>query len=198
MKLQLLIFISCLTALFASCQTSTNNTLEEFKRVDSSLKKGNSALVDNTYSTLYKQIQTKKNKNPQLALKADTLFQATQDACKFIENLKQKLNELDPPGTKLDIGSRLLINTENSMTLTNKLNTAYFSCTSSLVDKQEKIEADSIFSIQEEIKTNKNWTSTYFDKTPTVAVITVLNKLKNDCSNLAVFSLTEIKNRLVE
>jgi len=198
MKLQLLIFSSCLTALFASCQPSTNSTLEEFKKVDSSLQKSNSLSNGNTYLTLYENIQDKKNKNPQLAFKADTLFEATEDALKFIDTLKQKLTDLDPSGAKIDIGSKLLMNNENSVRLTNKLRTVYFSCTSSMVDNEERIHADNIFSIEKEIKTNKDWTSTYFDRTPTVAVITILNKFKNDCSNLAVFSLTEIKNRLVD
>jgi hypothetical protein len=198
MKLKLLIFVSSLTTLFASCQTATNNTLEEFKKVDSSLQKSNSTLIDNVYSTLYGQVQQKKDKNPQLAFKADTLYQATEEAYKFIDTLKQKLNELDPSGTQLDIGTKLLINTANSMILTNKLKAVYLSCTSSLVDKQKRAEAENIFSVAKEIKTNQNWTSKYFDETPTVAVVTILNKFKNDCSNLAVFSLTEIKNRLVD
>ena len=198
MKLKLLVFISVLTTLIASCQTATNNTLEEFKKIDSSLQKSNSTLIDNVYTTLYGQIQSKKDKNQKLALQADTLFQATNEAYTFIDNLKQKLNELDTAGTRLDIGTNLFINTATSIELTNKLNSVYVSCSLPLVDKQKIIQAQNFFSIEKEIKSNKNWTSLYFDKTPTVAVITILNKLKNDCSNLAVFSLTEIKNRLVD
>ena len=63
MKLNLLVFISVLTTLVASCQTSSNNTLEEFKKIDSSLQKSNSTLVDNVYATMYGQIQMKKDKN---------------------------------------------------------------------------------------------------------------------------------------
>ena len=198
MKLKLLIFISVLTTLIASCQTATNNTLEEFKKIDSSLQKSNSTLIDNVYTTLYGQIQSKKDKNQKLALQADTLFQATNEAYAFIDNLKQNLNELDSTGTRLDIGTKLLINTTTSVELTNKLNAVYASCSLPLVDKQKIIQAQNIFSIEKEIKSNKKWTSLYFYKTPTVAVITILNKFKNDCSNLAVFSLTEIKSRLAD
>ena len=198
MKLKLLILFSSLTTLFASCQTATNKTLEEFKKVDLSLQKSNSLLIDNVYTKLYEKIQAEKSKNPLLAFNADTLFQATEDAFKFIDNLKQKINELDSSGTRLDIGSKLLLNTSTSTDLTNTLKAVYVSCTSLLVDKQKKSEAENIFIVIKEIKKSKNWTSKYFDQTPTIAVITILNKFKNDCLNLAVFSLTEMKNKLVD
>jgi GldM N-terminal domain len=197
MKWGLFILTLPLVAFLAGCHTATNKTLEEFKKVDSSLKKTN-ITIGATYSTLYKQIQAKKGNNLQLAIQADTLFRATEDAHRFIEDLIQKLNESDSSGIQLDVGTRVITNTTNSAVLTKRLNLVYASCIRVLSDKQQITQAENTFSVEQEIKTNKNWTAKYFAETPTNAVVTILTKFKNDCSNLATFSLTEIEANLVE
>ena len=198
MKYTFLLFTLPLTAFLTCCQTATNRSVEEFKKVDSSLQKTNSIIIDNTYSTLYNQIQAKKDNNLKLALQADTVFQETEDAYRFIDDLIQKLNELDSSGIQLDIGTKLITNTNNSEKLTKKLNSVYTSALSVLTGKQQITQAENIFKVEQEIKANKNGSRKYFDGTPTVAAITILRKFKNDCVNLATLSLKEIKTDLVE
>ena len=91
--------------------------------------------------------------------------------------------------------SNLLMNTSNSTALKSKL-ISLFSFCNQVISDNKRIEAENIFTAGKEIRENKNWTKDYFYMTPTVAAITILNKFRNDCLNLTVFSLTEIKSKL--
>lgn len=195
MKSNFFVLIFLFPAYFASCQSQTNKIVEQFKTVDSSLQKSNYGL-DYTLLSIYRQIQNKKETNQVLAAQADTIVKKNEDVTNYIESLKQKLHDLDSSGININIASDFLMNTSNSTILESKLNSLFSSCNHVITDTK-RIEAENIFTAEKEMNRNKNWAKDYFYMTPTVAAITILNKFSNDCLNLTVFSLTEIKSKLI-
>ncbi len=189
-------FYSFLIIFFACCQSATNDRLNQFKIIDSPVQQSNT--IDNVYSNLYEHIQENRSGNSLLASRADTLVNATKAARDFIEQLKEKIREKDTVGTRLDLGNQYILNNSNAVILTSKLTDVYIACTAPLSTKRKLNEADSLFAIFDEIKSNKNWAYVYFDNMPGVAVITTLNFFQNNCLNLATFSLKDIRAKLIE
>ncbi len=178
--------------LFISCKSQTTKTLEEFKRIDSSLQTTNAVIAS---QTLYQRIKLKKDKYPELALHADSIIIAKEKAFIFIDSLKEELKRKDTSGEKTDVGNKLILNSKKYAELKDRLLSVYSSCITTL-DTAKQITADDIFNIALEIKKDKKWELKYFDKTPTIAAITVLNKFKNDCSNLVMFTLKDIEGKI--
>lgn len=195
MKWKLLIVFLSFTTTYASCQSATHQNIEEFKKINASLEQSSTSLNANDYSTIYAQIQAQREEYPTIALRADTVFYATSDALAFIDSLQKRLSLLDPNGDNLDIGTEL-INPSTASVLTNKLKAVYASCDFALLHKPKETEGD--FEMIKDLLSNTNWSTKYFDSTPTIGVITILNKLKTDCTDLCVYTLKDLQQQLVD
>ena len=189
-------FFGCLliATFFTGCQSQKKSNLEEFKKIDSALLKSNTIVES---ATPYEKIQSQKNRYPELAAHADSIIFVEENAFKFIDSLKEELKQQDPSGEKLDVGKTIIIDSKKSVELGNRLLSVYSSCTTRL-DKLDRKMADALFSIAEEIKTDKNWGLKYFDKIPTIGAITMLNKFRNECSTLVMFSLKGIEDKILD
>ena len=65
-------------------------------------------------------------------------------------------------------------------------------------NSKEKTNLDSVANSIIELQFDKDWSKKYFDKTPTVAAITMLTKFKNDCKNSAIIGMTSIRKQMDE
>jgi flagellin-specific chaperone FliS len=184
-----LFIFTVLSVLLAHCQT------DAFKTVNDSLNK--SIAVDHfAVDELYFYIKQNRQKNEALAVQADKLYASTKEAHRFIEDLKQELELKDSSRVSTVIPAQLLGSIETSDRLSQKLSAIYDYSHAALNDKNKSRSLDSTLAAFKEIRNNKQWTTKYFDRTPTIAVITILSKFQYDCQDAARFVLGDIKQHL--
>lgn len=185
-----------LTAFVGSCKQQTKSTLEKFREIDSSLQKTSTLLKEELYDGLYKQIQASKDLHPQAASKAGAIYLAHEKATSLLDSLQKKLLEADPSGESLDIASTLLLSKPVLASLNSRLLGVYEAAHSALPAEEKKKEAARLFPSAQEINNNRKWATHYFQMVPTAAAITLLARFKNDCEQLTLFALKEIKAAL--
>ncbi len=197
MKFIRLIFTFPLSLFLTHCQSPTDQINEAFKTVDKSLEKSNSVL-NNSIEGLYSTINSNRQKNQQLALKADSIYLATSEANNFIDSLKLTMRFQDTSGTNLDLATKLFVFTSTGDDLAKVLLKVYANTNSYKISSSKRQELDSMLQSFREIQSDKQWTKKYFEATPIVAAITILSKFQNDCTNAATFTLDDIKKQLVD
>jgi hypothetical protein len=180
-----------------SCISPTDEINKAFQTVDKSLQNSNKYL-DNSIDKIYDSIKVNRHKNLTLASKADTLLYKTENTIKFIDSLKQTLELQDTSGNDLKPSSKLLVKTLTSNKLQDKLIGVYKYSHLTLNNNKEKINLDSVANSIIELQFDKDWSKKYFDKTPTVAAITMLTKFENDCKNSAIIGMTSIRKQIEE
>jgi hypothetical protein len=193
-KLTILFYFICL---LTSCVSPTDEINKAFQTVDKSLQKSNEYL-DNSIYKIYDSIKIKWHKNLALASKADTLFYKIDNAIKFIDSLIQTLELQDTSGNDLKPSSKLLVTTLTSKKLQDKLISVYKCSYLTLNNSREKTNLDSVANSIIELQFEKDWSIKYFDKTPTVAAITILTKFENDCKNSAIIGMISIRKQIGE
>lgn len=198
MKKVALLVIACLAILnFAGCifGDQTEGSVETFKKVDGSLSASNRYL-GKELKELFRIININRYKNRALAGEADSIVNAVEKASQFIDSLNLLQKTLDMSGERLDITEKILLGTPTGNELKQKLLWVSQSCYSTLITPVEKPALDSILSSISGILTISDWDKRYFQLTPTVAGITILNKFENDCKNAASYSLNLIATKL--
>ena len=183
---------SVIVLLLTQCNPSASDA---FKTVDNSLKTSNTNL-SSSLESLYSEIDSKRQKNPTLVLKADSVFYATEIACKFIDSIKLVMQSKDTSGTNLNVSTEMLVNSQTGNILKEKLLAVYKYSYLSLIDNSKKGSLDSVLNPIGQLQFNDNWKRIYFEMAPTVAAITILSKFQNDCKNAVVISLRDIKEHL--
>ena len=185
-----------LTALLALNVSS--EVLTAFKTMDKSFASAN-AIIDNKNENMFASLNEKFNdgKTKELAAiwlpKAEKAKQLSDDVVSFIDNVKQKVKQeagLKPDGvyaeTDTEVSSRILAEGKLGKELFDKLS-AYKTSLLQIdkdIDAQFKGSLPLDLTVPEELNTkNRTWQSAYFNKTPTVAAITILSKLQNDIKN---------------
>ncbi len=192
--LLLLVFLS----FFASCQQHPIDNLQQFKKIDSSLQVLSVAADSNSVAGLNRIIQLKKDKNIQLALKADVISQSIEKTNKYIDSLNDELNYLDPGGQRQDIGGRFFGERGVRSILVVRFNDVYNSCNAVLADSSVRGKANDIVVLEREQLLSKNWLTKFVHDTPTVGIVSLLNKVKTDCAKLAELSLKGVINKLAD
>ena len=185
-------------AIFTSCQMSANEKVKQFKKLDSSLQVLSVAADSNSVTGLNRIIQLKKDRNIQLALNAERIALATAKADKFIDSLKSALISLDPKGERLDIGDRILTDSGIQSKIVENFKEVYAACNAVLVDTSMRQQANQLVVLERDQLLSKNWLIKFVRNTPTVGIVSLLNKIKNDCGNLAKLSLKGVINSLVD
>ena len=191
---KLFLFI-VLSVLLIHCQSPSGKIIEDFKTVDESLPEI-SSVSHFAVDDLYKSIRKNRQKNESLAVHADKLFSSTKDAHAYLDNLKQRLEAADSSGLSKDLPGQLFVGTATADTLFQKLQAVHDHSYTALIDQNKARSLDSILTAFKEIRNNKQWTSKYFDKTPTIAAITILNKFQYDCLDAARIALGDINQHL--
>ena len=143
-------------------------------------------------------IQLKKDKNIQLALKADVISQSIEKTNKYIDSLNDELNYLDPGGQRQDIGGRFFGERGVRSILVVRFNDVYNSCNAVLADSSVRGKANDIVVLEREQLLSKNWLTKFVHDTPTVGIVSLLNKVKTDCAKLAELSLKGVINKLAD
>ncbi len=91
-------YILCLFP-FSGCKSPSDQILEAFKTVDSSLVRSNREVAaKNSYTFYYLSIIGKDAKNKDWLQKADSLYQAMLNIITLIERTQTNLKEKDPVG----------------------------------------------------------------------------------------------------
>lgn len=175
MKFIRLIFFLHLCLSLTNCQSPSENINNAFKTVDKSLEKSNSVL-SNSIEGLYSAINSNRQKNEHLAVKADSIYFATNRANNLIDSLKGVLLFQDKSGTNLETATKLLVSTNTGDDLTNVLLNVYANTNSYNIDNSNRPRLDSMLQSFKEIQNDEQWTNKYFEMTPTVAAITILSK----------------------
>lgn len=197
MKINRLFFALSFLLFLTHCQSPSDQIKKAFDTVDKSLEKSNSVL-SNSIDGLYSTINSIRQKNEPLALKADTIYFVTKQANNYIDSLKEIMQLQDTLGTNLNVATKLFVFTPTGDNLKKVLLNVYTNAKSYPIDNARQSELDSTLQSFLEIQSNKDWTKIYFEKTPTFGALTMLSKFQNDCTNVASITLTEIKKRLTE
>lgn len=194
MVLRTLLLLAFLLTFFVDCKSPTDEIAESFDTVNASLTKSDSMLLGGQYLPLYKEIQKKREKDPQLAAEVDQFVLAVNDARQLIDSLKQALIRVDSTLERTDVAAKFLNENTIEPGFTNKLKAVY-RLSASLTKNEFSYQVDSLFQFGKEMEASPNWMSGYFERTPTVAVITILSKLEHDCLSLALFTLERVKSK---
>ena len=94
MKFNRLFFALSFLLLLTHCQSPSDQIKKAFDKVDKSLEKSNSGL-NNSIDGLYSTINSVRQKNEPLALKADTIYFITKQAINYIDSLKTAKKSLE-------------------------------------------------------------------------------------------------------
>jgi len=190
-SLILLIVFHCLT----QCKSPSNEIMDAFKTVDSSLSKTTDYL-NNTIDALYLYIDSNRNTHLMYASYADSIYTTTKNTCNYLDSLKNVLKSKDESGENVDAATNMFIKSATGDTLIQKLSAVYIYAHSALIDKSKKGELDSALVTIGEIQVDKNWKRKYFEMVPTFAAMTILSSLQNDCINAATITLRDIKEHM--
>lgn len=191
-----LFIFTVLSVLLVHCQSPEGEVADTFKKVNESIEKTNRSIADaNSIEFLYSSIRLNRQKNAPLAEKAGKLYASTKEAHAFIEVLKRTLQFRDSSGVSL-VKPDQLMNTLVADSLSERLIAVYDHSYAALNDKNKIRSLDSTLVAIKEIRNNKQWTTKYFDRTPTIAAITIMNKFQYDCLDAARIVLGDIKQHL--
>jgi GldM N-terminal domain len=197
LKLMILILITALAV--TGCKSPSEKTVEEVKKVDSSLIESNNDLTAHSVESVYSFINRNRKSNEAIALKADSLMQLYKSAYTYMEGLKENLQLPDSSLESVIVPTRLLAGTATGDTLGKKLLQLSDYTYTVLVNSQKKESLDSVFfSSISGMRENKQWTKRYFEKTPTMGALTILAKFENDCTGTAQITLEDLKQHLAE
>jgi hypothetical protein len=185
-----------LSVLLIHCKSPSDKILDEFKKVNASLEKSGNSFTDaNSIEYLYSSIRLNQQKNAPLAEKAAKLYSITKDAHAYLERLKEHM-EKDSSGVNTSFVASLMIGTPAADTLSQKLSAVYDYSYAALNDQNKIRSLDSVMITFKEIRNSKQWTTKYFDQTPTIAAIAILTKFQYDCLDAARIVLGAIKKHL--
>jgi hypothetical protein len=141
-------------------------------------------------------IQSRGNKHPQLAAKADTLYTVTMAAIHYIDTLKQWLLAADSTGERKEPAEQLLLHTAAGDSMLTHLQQASWYAHGGLIAKEKTGRLDSTLNDIRNLTVKKDRMNDCFRRTPTVAALTILFKLQNDCLNGALITLEDIDQHL--
>ncbi len=193
-KHNLLMFILLVFALAACNSGGQDSVLDSFKEVDKSLSSTSSS-ISKSLDGLYTEIKNNDVTGSFISKKADTVFLAYRSIQNFIDSLNILLRDRDSTGESLNVSTNLFIKERAGDLLYNKL-LAFHEHTQSII--QDSVALGKIGNELHNIARleSEEWTKSYFNQVPTLAAITMLNKLQMDCSISATNALIYLKEKL--
>ncbi|HXD79008.1 MAG TPA: hypothetical protein VN616_14425 [Puia sp.] len=168
--------------LFTACNSGKDPLRARFDSIDNSLGSANArATGQNALAVLHETIRQKKERNPALAARADTVYQLVSDATNMLEGCRTNLRRQDIIGRSTAPAARLLVHTALGDSLQKML---------ILVASLDSMPNEDPYLHE------SDWSVRYFENTPTVAALTILAKFESDCRKAGSNALTKINNRL--
>lgn len=175
------------------CNSPSKEIEESFEKVNNSLTTTD-AVLDTSLGELYKNLLWKQNEYPASARKARGVYFNTMGTALQIDSLIDVLRARDSAGDNLTVASDLLLDHPAGDQLEISLLHIAHSTQSVVAEGKEKDRLNTILKSINEMSEDKSWRKKYFQLTPTVAAITMLNKFKNDIKNAGIVTLTYITN----
>jgi len=161
------------------CKSPNDRILEEFNKVNQSIATSDSVLTAS--KPPYLLVQELKNNYPSSVQEIDSLYLAYTDINTYIDGLIELLRISNKTEVSTTLPTKLLINGKEGQLLCAKL-LHYKQSLIALLP--ETISNRKIIEILQQMPDNKNytlWLSNFFQTTPTIASITILSKIQNDC-----------------
>jgi len=173
-----------------------DNLIDNFRVINSSLEKLNDKLVaDNQIQLghLYKY----KPLNKSIVAKADSLHYAVIEVGDFTGLLKKIMINQDSVGEDTHVAAQLIHFNVNEKLLKQKLTDVY-NCSHAIFIYTKNPGLDTTIISLKKVKTDTAWTNEFFsDGVPTMAAVTTLSKLQNECLSAEKQSLSVLKDHLV-
>jgi len=182
--------------LFTNCKFIDNQIKGSFETVKKSLEKS-SDFINNSIEKMYEKINTNRNKHPELAVKADSIFLAYKNVADLTDSLKNVLETNDSTGTNTVIPAKIINDKNTSDELKKSLFTVMYATESYTISKDRKMSLDSSLLNIRQIQEDNTVLKKYFTKTPTVGAVTILTMFKNECTNASEIVLGEIEKQFV-
>jgi len=188
------LLVTVIYLVFAACKSPAEEAKDTYDSVNKSLASSNKE-VGHSMQELYLSTQ---QGNGAMALKvaADSVYSLTQTALNLLAHLKLNLHNSDASGENMEMAEKLLVNTEDGQKLTKALIDVYSITSGHVVDKRRQLKLDTIQAMLKKIAGNRMWPANYFRMVPTIAAITFLTKLQNDCELSAVEALSDLRERM--
>ncbi len=177
-----------------SCESESEKTLKKFKEVNNSLKRLN---TDTTFKSVYNRIAERRNVNLSLFLSADSTRTKLEIANNVVDSIIMTIVAIDTTGEKTDVGSTILIGTEIGADLIDKTYAVYRYATDNSAYQSSRDKIKSFFTKYRGLFGNKEFLQ-LMNKTPSLAVVTILRGVKVDCIKAATICLRDIEVRLDE
>ncbi|MBN9382332.1 MAG: hypothetical protein J0H74_16305 [Chitinophagaceae bacterium] len=183
--------------LFAACESPSSQIKKSFQTVNASLEKSNQVvLAKGQYALAYNNIQLHRDKNPQLAAKADSLYAMAEEARLYVDQLKQRLLAVDSVGETIGPAEKLLVHTPAGDSILTYLQKISWYAHGGLTTKEKTHRLDSALNEARNSSGEKDWMSAYFKQTPTVGALTILSKIQSDFLHAASITLEDIDQHL--
>jgi hypothetical protein len=188
----ILLIIFLLPLYVCSCKSESEKTLEKFKSINESLKDLN---TDTTFRTIYGRISEKRSDNPHLYSLVDSLNSKLQIVNIFLDSLIVTIEAIDTTGERTDFVSTRLIGTETGDELIEKTHSIYMYAIDKSSHQASKNKIESFFTKYQGLFGTTEFLH-LIDKTPSLAVITILRGVKVDCMKAAIICARDIEVRL--
>lgn len=185
----------CFLCILANSNSQTKSTPlpDSFNRINDTLKNSYISGTPEKYQVSYHKLLKSKKLNTFTSERIQALVQITQQITELSEVLKSHLKALDEPGMRTDIAYPSLVQNKDWEVFKTQLQQLYtlsleitgFSTTG------HTSQIESIFP-HHKLLAHKNHEALYFKDIPTVAAITLLNKIQYDSKQLAEYVLSGI------
>ena len=181
-----------LLAICISCKSPSDKIVEDFKKVNESLDNSNDILSKNSLEIKYRRIQLEGAKHPELVKHAGNLYTAADTAIHYIEKLQEMMNLADTTGTDLHVSGNLMVRSPSSDTLAILLQQVSKTASACPIGANSKSGLSSVLADLDAIPANPGWKKNFFERTPTIAAITELNKFKNDVIRASTLAMDDM------
>ena len=190
MKLSV-IWLVLLVAIFLACCKSPRKEIHEaFETVNKSLEES-AKVSSSSVEDIYRSIKSSKQNNVDVEQMADTVYIRFHRITKFIDSLQDVLKAKDSLGESLTVTDKLMIKSPSGSKLRNLLLELHDG--SSLMMDTAVVDSALIATIQafNEIRKDPSQLDKFFRNTPTIGSITILSKIKSDCSSISKAALRQ-------
>jgi len=177
--------------LLNACKPPVTKIEDNLERVDSTLR--SVKLSVDSLKLLDVEILAMQQKNPRLALMADSLLLTTNSAIDYIDSLKQMLRTADTAGESTAVAYKIISNNNTGVLLYSYLQQMHSRCIKSLTNQNKATLINNVFEDEMRFSPADVFITKCFSGTPTFAASTILTKFGNDCRKAAIIALADIK-----
>ncbi|HEY8971925.1 MAG TPA: hypothetical protein VIM64_22640 [Puia sp.] len=193
-----LLFFVLTAYIIRGCTSRSDKAIKKFNDINDSLKAANNSVIEiNNYGLIYRTIQQlDRDADAQIVDHADNLYKAASAASSYITRLKAQLMEADSIGDKTQPAARLLLRTPASDSLRTMLLDIYTASHKCFVGQDSIAQLDKVLLDIVDLRNQTDWTSQYFENSPTVAAETILSRFEMECAGAASLSFLTVLHQL--